>query len=109
MENSNGLPPVHPGEILREIVMPEAGMTVTAAAKALGISRQMFHAILAGRKPLSAAMCLKVAKMFGSSPETWMHLQAGYDLKRAAQDKKLMKSIARIPSVKASEETTALR
>ena len=46
MENSNGLLPVHPGEILREIVMPEAGMTVTAAAKALGISRQMFHAIL---------------------------------------------------------------
>lgn len=109
MENINGLPPVHPGEILREIVMPEAGITVTAAAKALGISRQMFHAILAERKPLSAAMCMKVAKMFGSSPETWMRLQASYDLKRAAQDKKLMKSIARITSVKASEEIRALR
>lgn len=109
MENINGLPPVHPGEILREIVMPEAGITVTAAAKALGISRQMFHAILAERKPLSAAMCMKVAKMFGSSPETWMRLQASYDLKRAAQDKKLMKSIARITSVKAPEEIRALR
>lgn len=78
------------------------------AAKALGISRQMFHAILAGRK-LSVAMCVKVAKMFGGSPETWMRRQASYDLKRAAQDKKLMKSIVRIPSVKASEETRALR
>ena len=57
------------------------------AAKALGISRQMFHAILAGRK-LSVAMCVKVAKMVGGSPKTWMRLQASYDLKRAAQDKK---------------------
>ena len=47
--------------------------------------------------------------MFCSSPETWMRPQATYDLKRAAQDKKLMKIIARILSVKASEETMALR
>ena len=59
MKKVSGLEAVHPGDILKEIVMPEAGMTVTAAAKALGISRQTFHAILAGRKPLSAAICIQ--------------------------------------------------
>ena len=61
MEKKNGLPPVHPGEIIREDILPSAGLSVTAAAKALGVSRQMLHDILAGRRPLSAVMCLKVA------------------------------------------------
>ena len=76
--------------------MPETGLSVSAAAKALGVSRQMLHDILAERKPLSAAMCLKVSKLFGSSPEMWMGLQAAYDLKKAARDKKVMKRVARI-------------
>ena len=48
MERRNALPPVHPGEILKEDVLPESGLSVTAAAKALGVSRQMVHEILAG-------------------------------------------------------------
>jgi addiction module HigA family antidote len=76
--------------------LPETGLSVSAAAKALGVSRQMLHDILAERKPLSAAMCLKVSKLFGSSPEMWMGLQAAYDLKKAARDKKVMKRVARI-------------
>jgi addiction module HigA family antidote len=70
----NGLPDVHPGEILKEDVLPSVGLSVTAAAKALGVSRQMLHDILAGRKPLSAIMCLKVSRLFGGSPEVWMRL-----------------------------------
>ena len=54
MERKNRLPPVHPGEIIREDVFPEVGLSATAAAKALGVSRQMLHDILAERKPLSA-------------------------------------------------------
>lgn len=92
----NGLPPVHPGEVLREDILPEVGLSVSAAAKALGVSRQMLYDILAERKPLSPAMCLSVSKLFGSSPETWMRLQAAYDLKKAAQDKKVMERVARI-------------
>lgn len=92
----NGLPPVHPGEILREDVLPEVGLSVTAAAKALGVSRQMVHEILAGRKPLSAVMCLKIARLFGSTPEFWMRLQADFDLKQAARDKKVMERVRRI-------------
>jgi len=64
----NDLPPIHPGEIIKQDILPEVGLYVTAAAKALGVSRQMLHAILAGRKPLSALMCLKIARLFGGEP-----------------------------------------
>ncbi|MGH7814550.1 MAG: HigA family addiction module antitoxin [Candidatus Binataceae bacterium] len=107
MKKKNGLPPVHPGEIIREDILPEAGLSVTAAAKALGISRQMLHEILAGRKPLSAVMCLKVSRLFGSNPEFWMRLQAEYELKKAAQNKKIMARVARIVPVKQFEEIHA--
>src|SRR5580704_10952024 len=100
MERKNGLPPVHPGEILREDVLPEVGLSVTATARALGVSRQMLHDILAGRKPLSAVMCLKVSRLFGSTPEFWMRMQADYDLKKAEQNKKVMQRVARIVPVK---------
>jgi antitoxin HigA-1 len=93
---SDSLPPIHPGEVLREDVLPETGLSVSAAAKALGVSRQMLHEILAERKPLSAVMCLKVSRLFGSSPEMWIGLQATYDLKKAARDKKVMERVARI-------------
>ena len=85
-----GLPPIHPGEFLREDILPETGLSVSAAARALGVSRQMLHEILAERKPLSAVMCLKISRPFGSSPEMWMRLQASYDLKKAARDKRVM-------------------
>ena len=107
MQRRNGLPPVHPGEIIREDILPEAGLSVTATAKALGVSRQMVHEILAGRKPLSAVMCMKVSRLFGSTPEFWMRLQADYDLKKAAQNKTLMKRVARIVPVKALDEVRA--
>ena len=100
----NGLPPVHPGEVIREDILPEAGLSVTATAKALGVSRQMVHDILAERKPLSAVMCLKVSRLFGSTPEFWMRLQAEYDLKQAARDRRVMERVARIVPVKALEE-----
>src|ERR1700691_4469985 len=92
----NGLPPVHPGEIIKEDILPSVGLSVTAAAKALGVSRQTLHDILAERKPLSAGICLRVSRLFGSSPEMWMRLQAAHDLKKAMQNKKVMQPIARI-------------
>ena len=104
MERKNGLPPVHPGEIIKQDILPSVGLSVTAAAKALGVSRQMFHDILAERKPLSAIMCLKVSRLFGSSPEVWMRLQAAYDLKKAEQNKRVMERVARIVPVKTRAE-----
>ena len=107
MKRKSGLPPVHPGEIIKQDILPSVGLSVTAAAKALGVSRQMLHDILAERKPLSAVMCLKVARMFGSTPEFWMRLQAEYDLKKAAQNKKVMERVARIVPVKLLKEARA--
>jgi addiction module HigA family antidote len=104
MKKSNALPPVHPGEILREDVLPEAGLSVTAAARALGVSRQMVHEILAGRRPLSAVMCLKVARLFGSTPQFWMRLQAEYELKKAAQNRKVMARVERIVPLEPGRE-----
>ncbi|MGA3186636.1 MAG: HigA family addiction module antitoxin [Bryobacteraceae bacterium] len=92
--------PVHPGEILREDVLPEVHMTVTDVARSLGISRQMMHSILAGRKPISAVMCLKIAKLFGSTPEFWMRLQADYDLAIATHDEGVMRIVAGIAPVR---------
>src|SRR5215467_2777670 len=100
MERKSGLPPVHPGEIIKKDILPAAGLSVTAAAKALGVSRQMLHDILAERKPLSAIMCLKVSRLFGGSPQIWMRLQAAYDLKKAEKNRKVMERVARIVPVK---------
>ena len=107
MERKKGLPAVHPGEIIKKDILPSAGLSVTAAAKALWVSRQMLHDILAERKPLSAVMCLRVSRLFGSSPEVWMRLQAAYDLKKAEQNKKVMARVARIVPVKPVEEARA--
>jgi addiction module HigA family antidote len=107
MGRKNGLPPVHPGEIIREDILPSVGMSVTTDAKALGVSRQMLHSVLAGRKPLSAVMCLKVARLFGGSAEVWMRLQAAYDLKKSEQNKKVIARVARIVPVSQGEEVRA--
>src|SRR5271156_3271006 len=104
MERRNRLRPVHPGEIIKQDILPSVGLSVTAAAKALGVSRQMLHDILAGRKPLSIVMCLKVARLFGGSPELWIWLQAAYDLKKVEQNKSVMQRVARIVPVKRVEE-----
>ena len=103
----NRLPPVHPGEIIREDILPEVGLSVTAAAKALGVSRQMLHDVLAGRKPLSAVMCLKVSRFFGGSPQMWVRLQAEWDLKEAAENKKVMQRVDRIVPLHKSAEQRA--
>ncbi len=105
MKQTNRLPAIHPGEIIREDILPETGLSVAAAARALGVSRQMLHEILAERRPLSAVMCLKVAKLFGSTATMWMRLQAAYDLKKAEQNQTVMQGVARIVPVKPIDPT----
>jgi len=107
MHRKNGMPPIHPGGTVKEDILPSVGLSITAAAKALGVSRQMLHDILAQRRPMSAVMCLRVARLFGGSPEVWMRLQAAYDLKQAQQNKKLMERVARIVPVKHLDEVRA--
>ncbi len=107
MERKNRLPAVHPGEIIREDILPEVGLSVTNAAKALGVSRQMLHDILAERRPLSAVMCLRISRLLGSTPEFWMRLQADYDLKKATQNKNVMERVRRIVPATVREDVHA--
>jgi addiction module HigA family antidote len=85
-----------PVRLIREDILPSVGLSVTAAAKALGVSRQMLHEILAESRPLSATMCLKLSRLFGGSPAVWIRLQATYDLRKAERNKKTMERISRI-------------
>ena len=100
MDTRNALPAIHPGEILRKDVLPSTDLTVTGTAKALGVSRQMIHDILAERRPLSPLMCLKIARLFGGSPELWMRLQVSYDLKTIEKNKRVMRAVERIIPVR---------
>ncbi|MBA3520305.1 MAG: HigA family addiction module antidote protein [Rhizobiales bacterium] len=76
-----GLRPTHPGEILREDVLPALNIPKTEIARKLGISRAMLYAILDEKAPVSPAMALRFAKLLGTSPEVWMNLQRDYDLR----------------------------
>lgn len=72
--------PTHPGEMLRETCIKPLGLTVTAAAQALKVSRVALSELVNGRAGLTPEMAVKVSRVFGSTPEFWMRLQAQYDL-----------------------------
>ena len=77
--------PPHPGEIIREECLKPLGLTVTAAATGLGITRKALSELLNGHTGLSPEMAIRLAKAFGSSTETWLRLQMQYDLWQAEQ------------------------
>jgi len=72
--------PAHPGEILRELYLEPMDVTITAAAEALGVSRKHVSAIVNGRAPVTPDMAMRLAVVFATEPETWVNLQAQYDL-----------------------------
>src|SRR4030066_2264590 len=74
------VPPVHPGELLREDVLPALGMTVSDAARELRISRQTLHRILSGTMAVSPEMAVRLGKFCGNGPGLWLRMQAAYDL-----------------------------
>src|SRR5204863_7306112 len=79
---TNGLPAMHPGELLREDVLPALGRTRAEIARLLGVSRQTLHAILTERAPVTPEMALRLGKLCGNGPEPWLALQTHYDLER---------------------------
>jgi len=72
--------PAHPGEILRELYLEPMDVTITEAAEALGVSRKHVSAIVNGRAPVTPDMAMRLAVVFATEPETWVNLQAQYDL-----------------------------
>jgi len=91
--------PSHPGEILREDFLPEYGLSITALAKALNVSRQTVHEILRERRAVSSGMALRLSRLFGNSPEFWLNAQRSLDLWTA--ERRLRGRIRKIKPVQA--------
>jgi len=91
--------PAHPGAILREDVLPAIGEPVMMVAKALGVTRQHLHRIMAEKAPITPEMALRLGKFCGNGPGLWLRLQQAYDLWHA--ERALKKEIAKIPTAKA--------
>lgn len=77
--------PTHPGEMLREDFLPDYELTVSGLAAAVGVSRQSINELLRGRRAVSPEMSLRLARLFGNSPEFWLNAQRAVDLWDAAQ------------------------
>lgn len=90
--------PVHPGEILREDVLPALGKPKTEIARLLGISRQTLYDILDEKQALSAEMALRIGKLVGNGPDLWFNLQKRYDMKIA--ERAMAEEIAKIPTLR---------
>lgn len=91
-------PPVHPGEILREDVLPGLGIPVSTAAKHLGVTRQGLHRVMAGTAAVSPEMAVRLGKFCGNGPDVWLKMQAAHDLWHAARTV----DVSAIPTMKAA-------
>ncbi|MGE3778276.1 MAG: HigA family addiction module antitoxin [Pirellulaceae bacterium] len=78
--------PVHPGRIVRADCLKALGLSVTAAARVLGVTRQALNNVVNERSGVSAEVAIRLSKAFGSTPETWVRLQAACDLAVAPKD-----------------------
>jgi addiction module HigA family antidote len=92
--------PTHPGEILKEDFLPDYGLTVASLAESLGVSRQSVNELLRERRAVSTEMAMRLARLFGNSPEFWLNAQRAVDLWVAQQSVK--KEIARIKPLNAA-------
>lgn len=89
--------PQHPGEVLRDGVFSDTGMTVTEFAKRLGVTRVALSRVLNAKAGISADMAVRLAAALGGNAESWVHLQASFDLSRARRS--LGAAVAKIARV----------
>lgn len=80
--------PPHPGEVLRDGVFTETGITVTEFAKRIGVTRVALSRVLNGKAGISADMAMRLGAALGGNAESWLHMQANYDLWQAAKSMK---------------------
>jgi addiction module HigA family antidote len=83
--------PPHPGEVLRELCLEPLGLTVTQAARALGVSRKTLSGILNGRAGISPEMAVRLSLAFDTTAESWMNQQVQYDLWHAERTRKKLR------------------
>lgn len=94
------LPPIHPGEVLREEYLGPLGMSAGALARKLNVPRTRIERLVAQQTPVTPDTALRLGKFFVTAPEFWMNMQAGYDLKIEAAAKK--SDLARIKAYQAA-------
>jgi addiction module HigA family antidote len=103
MLNNRKRRPTHPGEILREDVLPGSGLTQGELARWLGVSRRTISEIVNERRPVTTDMAHRLARAFGTSPEMWLGLQQDVDLWDAHQARRAeYDRIKRVESPKAA-------
>ena len=90
--------PRHPGAVLRDGLFSQTGLTVTAFAQRIGVTRVALSRVLNGKAGISADMSVRLAAALGGSAETWLHMQVRFDLFRARQA--LRATVARIAPVR---------
>ncbi|NDV53330.1 MULTISPECIES: HigA family addiction module antitoxin [Roseobacteraceae] len=95
--------PTHPGELLREDVIPATGRSKSEIARLLGISRQHLHDLLAERKPVSPEVAVRLGKLFGTAPLVWIRMQGAYDAWHATRDV----DVSAIPTLSAAPDNSA--
>lgn len=86
IKRHHAIAPMHPGELLREEILPSMPVSKTAFARALQISRQTLYDILNERQPVSAEMAVRLGKYLGNGPHLWINLQRSFDLAIAQQN-----------------------
>ena len=83
------MPPVHPGEILKEMYLDPLGISITELADNLGVARKTVSQLVNGHMGVSAEMALRLGKAFNTTPELWLNMQRNYDLWHAGSKIKI--------------------
>ena len=83
--------PTHPGRIVRSACLDPLGLTVTAGAKILGVTRQALNNVINGKSGISPEMAIRLTKAFGGAEETWLRMQLAYDLAAARKNESKIK------------------
>jgi antitoxin HigA-1 len=95
------LPPVHPGEVIREDFMKVRGLSPSVVARGLGVAPATVHLLIRGRRGVSGELALRLARYVGTTPEFWIGLQGQYDLD-VAQDEaeeRIVRQVRRCPAL----------
>lgn len=95
-----GLAPIHPGQHLREDIVPALGKPKSELARLLGISRQTFYDVLNEQAPITPNLALRIGKLVGGGAEVWLKMQQAFDLDAA--ERKIRTELKAIPTLRAA-------
>ena len=100
MNRHSSIPPMHPGELIREDLLPALDVSKTELAQSLGIARHTLYNILNERQPVTAEIAVRFGKLFGNGACFWVNMQRSFDLAIAEQNV----DVSRIPTLTAAAD-----